>query len=50
MSTTGTAMVGMSVARMLPMKRNMIRKTSTTASNRVLTTSWMATWVKGVVS
>ncbi len=49
-STTGTAMVGMSVARMLPMNTYMMMKTSSTASKRVFTTSWMATLVKGVVS
>ena len=49
-STTGTAMVGISVARMLPMNTYMTRKTRITASIRVLTTSIMATCVKGVVS
>ena len=48
--TTGTAMVGMSVARMLPRKRYITRKTRTIASIRVLTTSSMATRTKGVVS
>ena len=48
--TTGTAMVGISVARRFPMNRYITRKTSTIASNRVLTTSWMATFTKGVVS
>ena len=48
--TTGTAMVGIRVARMLPMKRYITRNTSRIASNRVLTTSSMATRTKGVVS
>ncbi len=48
--TTGTAMVGISVARMFPMKRYITRKTSRIASSRVLTTSSMATFTKGVVS
>ena len=48
--TTGTAMVGISVARMFPMNRYITRKTSRIASNRVLTTSSMATLTKGVVS
>jgi len=48
--TTGTAMVGTRVARRLPRKRNMTRKTRTTASRSVLTTSPMATRTKGVVS
>src|SRR5512137_2141845 len=49
-STTGTAMVGMSVARMLPMNSHITRNTRNTASNSVLTTSLMATLMKGVVS
>ena len=49
-STTGTAMVGINVARMLPMNSHMTRKTRTTASKSVLTTSWMATFTNGVVS
>jgi len=48
--TTGTAMVGISVALILPIKRYMTRKTSNIASKRVLYTSSMATLVKGVVS
>ena len=48
--TTGTAMVGISVARMFPMNRYMTRNTSTIASKSVLTTSSMATFTKGVVS
>ena len=49
-STTGTAMVGIRVARMFPRKTYMTRKTNKMASNRVLTTSSMATLTKGVVS
>ena len=49
-STTGTAIVGISVARMFPMNRYMTRKTSRMASKRVLTTSATATSTKGVVS
>ena len=37
--TTGTAIVGIRVARMFPIKSHMIRKTSRMASRRVLTTS-----------
>ncbi|OPX97952.1 MAG: hypothetical protein A4E60_03139 [Syntrophorhabdus sp. PtaB.Bin047] len=37
--TTGTAMVGISVARMFPMKSHIIRKTRRIASKRVLITS-----------
>ena len=48
--TTGTARVGMSVARKLPRKTYITRKTRKIASNRVLTTSLMATLTKGVVS
>ncbi len=48
--TTGTAMVGIRVALMVPMKRYITRKTSRIASKRVLTTSMMATLTKGVVS
>ena len=48
--TTGTAMVGINVARMVPMNKYITRKTSTIASNRVLITSPMATRTKGVVS
>ena len=48
--TTGTAMVGISVARMLPRKSHMTRKTSRIASKSVFTTSSMATLIKGVVS
>ena len=38
-STTGTAMVGISVARQFCRNRNITRNTSTMASTRVLTTS-----------
>jgi len=48
--TTGTAIVGMRVARMLPMNRYMTRNTSPIASKSVLKTSLMATRMKGVVS
>ena len=48
--TTGTAIVGMRVARMLPMNRYMTRNTSPIASKSVLNTSLMATRTKGVVS
>ena len=40
-STTGTAIVGMIVARMFCRKTNITRKTSPIASNSVLTTSWI---------
>ncbi len=49
-STTGTAMVGIRVARKFPRKSSMTRKTRITASMRVFTTSLMATDTKGVVS
>ena len=49
-STTGTAIVGISVARKLPRKRNITRKTRTIASISVLKTSLIATRTKGVVS
>jgi len=48
--TTGTAIVGISVARKLPRKSHMTRKTSTIASKSVLTTSPIATRTNGVVS
>ena len=44
------AMLGISVARMLPMNRYITRNTSPMASNSVFTTSSMATRTKGVVS
>ena len=49
-NTTGTAMVGINVARRLPMNSHITRNTRTTASNSVFTTSWMATRTNGVVS
>ena len=48
--TTGTAMVGISVARMFPMNTYITRNTNPIASTRVLATSMMATLVNGVVS
>ena len=48
--TTGTAMVGIRGARMLPRKSHMTRKTRRIASKRVFATSLMATRTKGVVS
>ena len=50
MRTTGTAMVGTSVALRLPRKSHMIMKTRKTAMMRVLMTSLMETVIKGVVS
>ena len=49
-STTGTAIVGMKVARRFCRKRYMTRKTSTIASNSVRTTSSMDRRTNGVVS
>ncbi len=49
-STTGTAIVGISVARRLPRKSHITRKTRKIAMMRVLTTSSMDTLMKGVVS
>src|SRR5207245_2032424 len=48
--TTGTAMVGISVARKLCRNRYMTRKTSAMASTSVLTTSSMESRTNGVVS
>ena len=48
--TTGTAMVGMRVARKFCRNRNMTRKTRPMASARVLTTSSREMRTKGVVS
>lgn len=48
--TTGTAMVGISVARMLPRKSSMTRNTSTMAITSVLITSLMDTLMKTVES
>ena len=49
-NTTGTAIVGMRVARAFCRNRYMTRNTSTTASNSVLTTSLIEVRTKGVVS
>ncbi len=48
--TTGTAIVGISVARMLPRKSSMTKKTSTIAITSVLITSLMETLIKTVES
>ena len=50
MSETGTAISGMRVARTLPRKRYTTMTTSAKASSRVLTTSWMLSSTKTVVS
>ncbi len=49
-STTGTAMVGTSVALMFCRNSSITRKTSATPSNSVLTTSVMEVLTNGVVS
>ncbi|MNF10246.1 hypothetical protein D3C80_2111300 [compost metagenome] len=49
-STTGTAKVGISVARKLCRNRYMTRKTSTTASRIVCTTDSIEASTTGVVS
>ena len=49
-NTTGTAMVGISVARAFCRNRYITRNTSTMASNSVLTTSLIEVRTKGVVS
>ena len=49
-STTGTAIVGISVARRLCRNRYMIPNTSTTATSRVTATSWIESRTNGVVS
>ena len=49
-NTTGTAMVGISVARAFCRNRNITRNTSTTASTSVFTTSWIEVRTNGVVS
>ena len=49
-STTGTAIVGISVARKFCRNRNITRKTSTIASISVLTTSSIESCTNGVVS
>ncbi len=48
--TTGTAIVGISVARKFCRNRYITRNTSRIASPRVLTTSWMEAETTGVVS
>ncbi len=48
--TTGTAMVGIRVARQFCRKMNMITKTSTMASISVTTTSWIDRVMNGVES
>jgi len=49
-STTGTAMVGISVARRFCRNRYITRKTSTMPSSRVFTTSVIEILTNGVVS
>ncbi|SAD91379.1 Uncharacterised protein [Enterobacter cloacae] len=49
-NTTGTAIVGISVARRFCRNRYITRNTRTIASNSVFTTSWMEIFTKGVVS
>ena len=49
-STTGTAIVGISVARKFCRNRNITRNTSTIASISVLTTSSIEILTNGVVS
>ena len=49
-NTTGTAMVGMTVARMFCRNNSITRNTSTTASTRVLITPLIDTLTNGVVS
>ncbi len=49
-STIGTAMVGMRVARKFCRNRYITRKTSSTASSSVFTTSLMEASTNGVVS
>ena len=48
--TTGTAIVGMSVARRFCRNKYITRKTRIIASNRVFTTSWMEFFTNGGVS
>ena len=48
--TTGTVMVGISVARQFCKKTNMTTITKSTASNSVLTTSLIDSCTKGVLS
>ncbi len=49
-STTGTAMVGISVARKFCRNRYITRNTRRIASPRVFTTSWIEAETTGVVS
>ncbi|MNG17384.1 hypothetical protein D3C84_1013660 [compost metagenome] len=49
-NTTGTAMVGINVARIFCRNRYITRNTSTIASNSVFTTSWIEILTNGVVS
>ncbi|OQA08412.1 MAG: hypothetical protein BWY67_01519 [Bacteroidetes bacterium ADurb.Bin397] len=49
-STTGTAIVGISVARIFPRNTNITRNTRTIAIKRVLNTSLIATETNGAVS
>jgi hypothetical protein len=49
-STTGTAMVGIRVARQFCRNRNITMNTSTMASIRVLTTSSIDSFTNGVES
>ncbi len=49
-NTTGTAIVGINVARKFCRNTYMTMNTSTIASNRVFSTSSMETRTKGVVS
>ncbi|MNV84449.1 hypothetical protein D3C71_1783230 [compost metagenome] len=49
-STTGTAMVGISVARKFCRNRYITRNTNTMASSRVFTTSLIEALTNGVVS
>ncbi|MNJ49447.1 hypothetical protein D3C77_446770 [compost metagenome] len=49
-STTGTARVGIKVARMFCKNSSMTRNTRTTASNRVCTTESIEAFTEGLVS
>ena len=49
-TTTGTAMVGMMVARQFCKNKNMTKKTKMTASTKVLTTLLIESLINGVVS
>ena len=50
MRLTGTAMAGMRVARRLPRNTKTTITTSTKAMKSVISTSWMVSWTKVVVS